>query len=71
MPHPANHPGETYQGEIYCVDCSATHEVQAMVQTNGKGQHFAEGTCPRRGTPIRKLLTAAMKPVVDKPVIAA
>lgn len=59
MPHAA-----TYQGEIYCVECSKPHDVTATVQTNAKGQEFAEGTCPRKGTPIRRLLQATTKPVV-------
>lgn len=54
----------TYQGEIYCVDCAKPHLVEARVQTNAKGQEFVEGTCPRKGTPIRRLLTAASKPTL-------
>ena len=73
---------ETFQGDAYCVKCKEKIEFVGYIKVSDSGRRMAQGTCPKCGTKVNRILglqpgwivagshiAPAVKPEVDKPII--
>lgn len=73
---------ETYTGDAYCVKCKDKVDFKGQVKVSDSGRRMAQGTCPKCGTKVNRILglqpgwtvvgshiAPAVKPEVDKPII--